>query len=93
MALAPAPIKVSPVVDVMGTVTLEDMPVSVDGLGVVTPLPTVLVKTQSNRYLTEVGFHEGQSVNKNKLDDLIGGTRESRPWHLFRRCVKKAPER
>ena len=41
-----------------------DMPVTLSGLGTVTPLATVTVKTQINGYLTNVGFHEGQHVKK-----------------------------
>jgi multidrug efflux system membrane fusion protein len=41
-----------------------DMPVTLTGLGTVTPLATVTVKTQINGYLTEVAFQEGQMVNK-----------------------------
>jgi multidrug efflux system membrane fusion protein len=41
-----------------------DMPVTLTGLGTVTPLATVTVKTQINGYLTEVAFQEGQMVKK-----------------------------
>src|SRR5579862_7951295 len=41
-----------------------DMPVTLNGLGTVTPLATVTVKTQINGQLTEVAFQEGQMVNK-----------------------------
>jgi len=41
-----------------------DMPVTLSQLGTVTPLTTVTVKTQISGYLMEVGFHEGQMVNK-----------------------------
>jgi multidrug efflux system membrane fusion protein len=40
------------------------MPVTLSGLGTVTPLATVTVKTQINGYLTEVAFQEGQMVKK-----------------------------
>ncbi len=41
-----------------------DMPVTLSGLGTVTPLATVTVKTQINGYLIAVGFQEGQHVKK-----------------------------
>jgi multidrug efflux system membrane fusion protein len=50
----------------VGTATAEkgDMPVSLSGLGTVTPLAMVTVKTQINGQLIEVAFKEGQMVNK-----------------------------
>jgi multidrug efflux system membrane fusion protein len=53
----PAPVAV-------GTVQKGDMPVTLTGLGTITPLATVTVKTQINGYLTEVAFREGQMVKK-----------------------------
>ena len=41
-----------------------DMPVTLSQLGTVTPLTTVMVKSQISGYLTEVAFHEGQMVNR-----------------------------
>ena len=41
-----------------------DMPIVLSGLGTVTPLAVVTVKTQINGQLTEVAFQEGQMVNK-----------------------------
>jgi membrane fusion protein, multidrug efflux system len=41
-----------------------DMPVTLTGLGTVTPLATVTVRTQLNGQLTAVGFQEGQLVQK-----------------------------
>jgi multidrug efflux system membrane fusion protein len=54
---APVPVGVA-------TVQKGDMPVTLTGLGTVTPLATVTVKTQLNGYLTEVAFQEGQMVKK-----------------------------
>jgi multidrug efflux system membrane fusion protein len=54
---APVPVGVA-------TVRKGDMPVTLTGLGTVTPLATVTVKTQINGYLTEVAFQEGQMVKK-----------------------------
>jgi multidrug efflux system membrane fusion protein len=46
------------------TVVKGDMPVVDNALGTVTPLATVTVQTQINGQLIEVGFQEGQMVNK-----------------------------
>ena len=50
----------------VGTATVQqgDMPVTLSGLGTVTPLAVVTVKTQINGYLMAVGFQEGQHVKK-----------------------------
>ena len=50
----------------VGTATVQkgDMPVTLSGLGAVTPMATVTVKTQINGYLMSVGFEEGQHVKK-----------------------------
>jgi multidrug efflux system membrane fusion protein len=53
-----------PVPVALATVTKGDMPVTLTGLGTVTPLATVTVKTQISGYLTEVAFQEGQMVKK-----------------------------
>src|SRR5215472_5350489 len=53
-----------PVPVALATVQKGDMPVTLTGLGTVTPLATVTVKTQINGYLTEVAFREGQMVKK-----------------------------
>jgi multidrug efflux system membrane fusion protein len=54
---APVPVGVAPVAK-------GDMPVTLSQLGTVTPLAMVTVKTQINGYLMQVGFTEGQMVNK-----------------------------
>jgi multidrug efflux system membrane fusion protein len=46
------------------TVAKGDMPVVDNALGTVTPLATVTVQTQINGQLIDVGFQEGQMVNK-----------------------------
>jgi multidrug efflux system membrane fusion protein len=50
----------------VGTATAEkgDMPVVLSGLGTVTPLAMVTIRTQINGQLIEVAFKEGQMVNK-----------------------------
>ncbi|HVZ08296.1 MdtA/MuxA family multidrug efflux RND transporter periplasmic adaptor subunit [Rhodopila sp.] len=48
----------------VATVGKGDIRVVINALGTVTPLATVNVKTQLNGYLTEVGFKEGQLVQK-----------------------------
>jgi multidrug efflux system membrane fusion protein len=50
----------------VGVATAErsDMPVRLTGLGTVTPLAMVTVRTQINGYLTAVGFTEGQHVKQ-----------------------------
>jgi multidrug efflux system membrane fusion protein len=41
-----------------------DIPVVLSGLGTVTPLATVTVRSQISGYLTEIGYREGQMVKK-----------------------------
>jgi membrane fusion protein, multidrug efflux system len=50
----------------VGTATVQkgDMPIVDNALGTVTPLATVTVQTQINGQLMELGFQEGQLVNK-----------------------------
>ncbi len=50
----------------VGTAKVDkgDMPVTLSGLGAVTPLAMVTVKTQINGQLIDVAFKEGQLVNK-----------------------------
>jgi multidrug efflux system membrane fusion protein len=49
---------------VAATATAGDMPVLLNALGTVTPLATVTVRTQINGQLVQIGFREGQEVNK-----------------------------
>ena len=48
----------------VATARKGEMPVTLSGLGTVTPLAVVTVKTQLNGYLMSVGFVEGQHVKK-----------------------------
>jgi multidrug efflux system membrane fusion protein len=58
-ALTDAPMPV-----VAATAESRDMPVTLSELGTVTPLATVTVRTQINGQLVQLGFSEGQEVNK-----------------------------
>ncbi len=46
------------------TIATGALPVTLSGLGTVTPLATITVQTQINGDLMSVGFHEGQIVQK-----------------------------
>jgi membrane fusion protein, multidrug efflux system len=48
----------------VATAKQGNMPVTLGGLGTVTPLATVTVQTQISGYLMSVGFKEGQHVKK-----------------------------
>ena len=56
---------------VAATATSGDMPVLLNALGTVIPLATVTVRTQINGQLVEIGFREGQEVNKGDFLALI----------------------
>ncbi len=60
-------------------VTTGDMPVVLQGLGTVTPLATVTVKSQISGYLMEVKFREGQMV---KAGDALAQV-DSRPYEAL----------
>ncbi|ACA18757.1 efflux transporter, RND family, MFP subunit [Methylobacterium sp. 4-46] len=48
----------------VATVVTGEMPVVLSGLGTVTPLATVTVRSQVSGYLTRIGFREGQHVRE-----------------------------
>ncbi|MFC6789401.1 MdtA/MuxA family multidrug efflux RND transporter periplasmic adaptor subunit [Methylobacterium komagatae] len=60
-------------------ITTDDMPVVLQGLGTVTPLATVTVKSQISGYLTEIKFREGQMVKAG--DPLV--QIDSRPYEAL----------
>lgn len=51
----------------VATVTTADVPVVLNGLGTVTPLATVTIRSRISGYLTNVAFKEGQAVKKGDL--------------------------
>ena len=63
----------------VATVSSGEMPVILQGLGTVTPLATVTVRSQISGYLTEIGFREGQSV---KRGDFLAQI-DSRPYEAL----------
>jgi multidrug efflux system membrane fusion protein len=69
-----APERVVPVATAVAT--KKDVPVILEGLGTVTPLATVTVKTQVDGRLDKVLFTEGQAVKKGELIALV----DSRPF-------------
>ena len=62
------------------TVALNNVPVVVNALGTVTPLATVTVLTQINGQLTQVGFTEGQIVQKGDFLAQI----DPRPYEILK---------
>ena len=60
----------------IATVAPGDVPLVLAGLGTVTPLATVTVRSQISGYLTEIGFREGQTVKKGDFLAQI----DSRPY-------------
>lgn len=60
------------------TVQRADIPVVLEGLGSVTPIATVLVKTQVDGRLENVYFKEGQTVKKGQLLAQI----DPRPYQI-----------
>ena len=61
---------------VVQATALGDIDVYLDGLGTVTPLATVTLRTQVNGQLTKVAFSEGQMVEKGAVLAVI----DSRPY-------------
>ena len=51
----------------VATVGRGDMPVALNGLGTVTSLATVTIRSQISGYLVSVAFREGQIVQKGDL--------------------------
>lgn len=60
----------------IATVAPGDVPIVLAGLGTVTPLATVTVRSQISGYLTEIGFREGQTVRRGDFLAQI----DSRPY-------------
>jgi multidrug efflux system membrane fusion protein len=57
----------APIVVTVASATLGSMPVTLNELGTVTPTATVTVLPQLSGYLTAVGYHEGQEVQKGQF--------------------------
>ncbi|NML32586.1 efflux RND transporter periplasmic adaptor subunit [Paraburkholderia antibiotica] len=57
----------APIVVTVTRATLGSIPVTLSELGTVTPTATVTVLPQLSGYLTEVGYHEGQEVQKGQF--------------------------
>ncbi|WP_293034626.1 efflux RND transporter periplasmic adaptor subunit [Paraburkholderia sp.] len=51
----------------VATVALGPMPVTLNALGTITPIATVTVLPQLSGFLTAVGYHEGQDVEKGQF--------------------------
>ncbi|MGU3536343.1 MdtA/MuxA family multidrug efflux RND transporter periplasmic adaptor subunit [Methylobacterium sp. A54F] len=60
-------------------ITAGDVPVILQGLGTVTPLATVTIRSQISGYLTEIGYREGQMVKKGDFLAQI----DSRPYEAL----------
>ena len=64
----------------VATVARGDIKIVRNGLGAVTPIANVIVKTQLNGYLTEVAFQEGQMVQKGDFLAQI----DPRPYQVLK---------
>jgi multidrug efflux system membrane fusion protein len=64
----------------VATVGRGDIKIVKSGLGAVTPIANVVVKTQLNGYLTEVAFKEGQPVQKGDFLAQI----DPRPYQVLK---------
>jgi membrane fusion protein, multidrug efflux system len=62
------------------TITQGDIRVLLDGLGIVTPVATVTIQTQISGQLIQVGFREGQIVNKGDFLAQI----DDRPYEILK---------
>jgi membrane fusion protein, multidrug efflux system len=62
------------------TIRQGDIRILLDGLGIVTPVATVTVQTQISGQLIEVGFMEGQIVNKGDFLAQI----DDRPYQILK---------
>jgi membrane fusion protein, multidrug efflux system len=78
-ASAPRPGGPSPAVPVaIASVTQQDMPIYLDGLGSVQAFNTVTIKTRIDGEVTQVAFREGQEVKKGELLLVI----DPRPYQV-----------
>ncbi|MBI1763865.1 MAG: MdtA/MuxA family multidrug efflux RND transporter periplasmic adaptor subunit [Acidobacteria bacterium] len=76
--LKPARNAVPSVPVTIATARTSDIPVYLNGLGTVTPLNTISVKTRLDGQLTRIDFKEGQFVNKGALLAEI----DARPYEV-----------
>lgn len=67
-----------PIPVVVNNARKADLNIILNGLGTVTPLATVTVRTQISGYLSEVKFTEGQLVNKGDVLAII----DPRPYEV-----------
>ncbi len=67
-----------PIPVVVNTARKADININLKGLGTVTPIATVAVRTQISGYLAEIKFTEGQLVDKGDILAVI----DSRPYEV-----------